>query len=150
MLGDDKRIPPGRGKPAPDIWLVALETINARLERDGKKRIRPEECLVFEDSVPGTESARRAGMQVVWCPHEGLLNEYKGREELVLAGLMGEYKEVGDDVLGKVDGQDKEGQVKKTASPPGEVGDGWARLVKTLEDFPYAEYGIGVKEEEKL
>ncbi|CAK1358039.1 unnamed protein product [Cercospora beticola] len=150
VLGDDKRIPPGRGKPAPDIWLVALETINKKLEREGKEKIRPEECLVFEDSVPGTESARRAGMQVVWCPHEGLLNEYKGREDLVLAGLMGEYKEVGDDVLGKVEGGDKEGQVKKTASPPGEVGDGWARLVKTLEDFPYAEYGIGVKEEEKL
>jgi pseudouridine-5'-monophosphatase len=125
VLGDDPRIAPGRGKPAPDIWLVALQTINDKRRHEGGEAIRPEECLVFEDSVPGTESARRAGMQVVWCPHPGLLQEYAGREEQVLAGQMGE--------------------LKGESAVVGEVGDGWARLVKSLEELPYEEYGIGVK-----
>jgi pseudouridine-5'-monophosphatase len=128
VLGDDERIPKGRGKPAPDIYLLALETINARRRKMGEgKDIKPEECLVFEDSVPGVEAGRRAGMQVVWCPHPGLLKEYAGREEQVLAGLMGEHKgEEGDDVT------------------VGEIGDGWSVLLKTLEDFPYDKFGIEV------
>lgn len=48
VLGDDARIPPGKGKPAPDICLLALETINSGLRKKGKKEIRREECLVFE------------------------------------------------------------------------------------------------------
>lgn len=128
VLGDDSRIAAGRGKPAPDIYLLALETVNERLRREGKEEVKAEECLVFEDSVPGVESGRRAGMQVVWCPHAGLLNEYKGREEEVLAGLTGEMKEM-------------EGEGGK---PPGEIGDGWARLFGSLEGFPYRDYGIQV------
>lgn len=134
VLGDDERIPKGRGKPAPDIYLLALETVNARLRREGKNEVRPEECLVFEDSVPGVESGRRAGMQVVWCPHPGLLQEYKGRKEEVLAGLTGEMKEA-------------EGGGGK---PPGAIGDGWARLFSSLEAFPYADYGIQVAGGERL
>lgn len=145
VLGDDRRIPKGRGKPAPDIYLLALETVNARLKRERGSEARlvsPQECLVFEDSVPGVEAGRRAGMQVVWCPHEGLLREYQGREELVLAGLCGEYEEVEarNEDLGVVveDGE------KRETGPPGVVGDGWARMVASLENFPYADYGIQV------
>ena len=65
ILGNDSRIGKGRGKPAPDIYLLALETINVRIRREGGKDIEPQKCLVFEDSVPGVESGRRAGMQVV-------------------------------------------------------------------------------------
>lgn len=65
VLGDDVRIPKGRGKPAPDIYLLALEMVNATLA-EGEKKIAPEECLVFEDSVPGVEAGRRAGMRVIW------------------------------------------------------------------------------------
>ena len=141
VLGDDKRIAPGRGKPAPDIYLLALKTINQRLEREGKTAIQPEQCLVFEDSVPGVEAGRRAGMQAVWCPHPGLLQEMKGKEEQVLAGMMGEHKEVEEETDGAVD-RDRQGRKK---GAPGEVGDGWARLYGSLEDFPYASYGIEVK-----
>jgi len=142
VLGDDKRIPPGRGKPAPDIYLLALETINERLRREGKQEITPAECLVFEDSVPGIESGRRAGMQAVWCPHPGLLQEMKGKEDLILAGQMGEHKEVmqKNEQLGVVE-QDGHGRKK---GAPGEVGDGWARFLPTLENFPYDSYKIRV------
>ncbi|KAJ9667498.1 hypothetical protein H2201_002367 [Coniosporium apollinis] len=152
VLGDDKRIKPGRGKPAPDIYLLALETINARLRQSGEREVEPAECLVFEDSVPGVEAGRRAGMQVVWCPHPGLLEEYRGREKEVLAGLMGEHKE--DDGFAdeakaetaRIAGQAEEETGKKVGKTvngrPGQVDDGWARLFETLEDFPYESYGV--------
>jgi pseudouridine 5'-phosphatase len=167
VLGDDPRIAEGRGKPAPDIYLLALETINERLRRENGKEIEPQECLVFEDSVPGVEAGRRAGMQVVWyvkatgiritrclrqlltllpfifrCPHPGLLNEYRGREAEVLAGLTGEHKELEEknEMIGVVD---PHGQERKKGAP-GEIGDGWARLFSTLEAFPFSDYGITV------
>jgi len=67
VLGDDARVAPGRGKPAPDIYLLALQLLNKVIREEGhEKEIRPEECLVLEDSVPGVEAGRRAGCQVVW------------------------------------------------------------------------------------
>ncbi|KAK4236223.1 HAD-like domain-containing protein [Achaetomium macrosporum] len=122
VLGDDKRIAPGRGKPLPDIYLLALKTINDSLPA-GEKPIMPEECLVFEDSVPGVEAGRRAGMRVIWCPHPMLKKEYAGREAEVLAGRMGE---AGDVDLHQV----------------GDIDDGWAEYLPTLVDFPYEKYGI--------
>ena len=122
VLGDDPRIPVGRGKPAPDIYLLALKTVNDSRE-EGEREIRPDECLVFEDSVPGVEAGRRAGMRVVWVPHPGLYEEYKDRKEEVLAGRTGEMGEVDLHQLGQ-------------------VGDGWAEYLKSLEDFDYEKYGI--------
>lgn len=43
------------GKPHPEIYLKAAERLDAR----------PEECLVFEDSPTGAETARRAGCPTV-------------------------------------------------------------------------------------
>ncbi len=122
VLGDDVRIPAGRGKPLPDIYHLALKTINDSLPA-GEPPITPQECLVFEDSVPGVEAGRRAGMRVVWCPHPMLKREYKGREPEVLAGRTGEAGEVDLHQLG-------------------EVGDGWAEEFATLVEFPYEKYGM--------
>ena len=49
-------------KPAPDPYLRALELVNA--ERHDRV-VQPQECLVVEDSGPGAEAGRLAGMQVV-------------------------------------------------------------------------------------
>lgn len=148
-MGDDERIPAGKGKPAPDIYHLALKTINDGIRREGReKEITPEECLVFEDSVPGIEAGRRAGMRVIWCPHPRLLEEYTGREAEVLAGQGSACKDeqgpkaaakVGEDIRGKEirSGQRVEGE-------PGEPGDGWGQLLLTLENFPYEQYGIQV------
>lgn len=84
VMGDDLRLQPGRGKPMPDIYLLALSDINAG--RDESDRLGPEECLVFEDSVAGVQAGRRAGMRVIWVPHQGLRELYLGREEEVLRG----------------------------------------------------------------
>ncbi|KAI5861573.1 HAD-like protein [Durotheca rogersii] len=124
VLGDDERVPPGRGKPLPDIYLLALKTINDSLD-EGEKPITPEECLVFEDSVPGVEAGRRAGMRVVWCPHPMLKKECEGREKEILAGRTGEAGEVDAHQLGEID-------------------DGWADYFVSLTDLPYEKYGIVV------
>jgi pseudouridine-5'-monophosphatase len=146
VVGDDPRIGAGKGKPAPYIYLLALETINTRLRAQGEPDIHPEECLVFEDSVPGVEAGRRAGMQVVWCPHPGLLNEYKGREAEVLAGLTGEHKEDGGEKIAedvKDDIKGKEQRIHaRIVGRPGELGDGWAVLLGSLEDFDYEYFGM--------
>lgn len=128
VTGDDTRIPEGRGKPHPDIFLLALRTINDSLP-EGEAPITPEECLVFEDSVPGVEAGRRAGMRVVWVPHAMLKAHYAGREEEVLAGRTFE--------AGEVD-----------MHQVGELGDGWADYMVSLENFPYEKYGITVPDVE--
>jgi pseudouridine 5'-phosphatase len=140
VLGDDPRIPAGRGKPAPDIYLLALKVLNATMEAQGLPPIQPEECLVFEDSVPGVESGRRAGMQVVWCPHPELLKEYSGREKEVLAGLTGEHKEDEEEQLRHAEVEVQLG--KRKVGTPGEIDDGWGTLLRSLEAFPYDRFGI--------
>jgi HAD superfamily hydrolase (TIGR01509 family) len=44
-----------RGKPAPDIFLHAAKVMGAE----------PRDCVVIEDSVPGVQGARAAGMRVL-------------------------------------------------------------------------------------
>ncbi|ETN42275.1 uncharacterized protein HMPREF1541_04216 [Cyphellophora europaea CBS 101466] len=137
VVGDDPRIPRGRGKPLPDIYLLALQCINDGIdsEGNGERHVQPEECLVFEDSVPGVEAGRRAGMRTIWCPHKGLLEVYKDRVEQVLAGNTGEHKE---EDLDHTAGE----PLKGSPGHVGEIGDGWAEMLATLEDFDYMKYGI--------
>ena len=142
VLGDDERLK--RVKPWPDIYLLALDKINEGIRRRKKEEgsteteVTKDECLVLEDALQGVESARRAGMRVIWWPHKGLLEEYKGREKEVLAGLTGQLKEeevVDSDVI-----EDELGLKEK----PGEIDDGRAELLLSLEGFSFQRYGIDV------
>ena len=51
-------VAPGRGKPAPDMFLLAAK----------KMGVEPTRCLVFEDAELGIQAALAAGMQVVRVP----------------------------------------------------------------------------------
>ncbi len=46
------------GKPAPDIFLLAAQRLG----------VDPSQCLVLEDSEPGTRAAHAAGMAVIIVP----------------------------------------------------------------------------------
>ena len=117
-----------------------MKTINDDLKAKGEAEITPEECLVFEDSVPGVEAGRRAGMRVIWCPHPELLKIYAGRKAEVLAGITGMQKDA-NEVEAALD---KAGAKGRVLGRPGTVGDGWAELLTTLKGFPYERYGIKV------
>lgn len=124
VLGDDPRVPKGRGKPAPDIYLIALQLLNSTVD-PAENPIMADECLVFEDSVAGVEAGRRAGMRVIWVPHPDVAVEYQEKEKNVLAGRTG--------MMDLGDGQQL-----------GEINDGWAEYIPSLECFNYAKYGIHV------
>jgi len=50
-------------KPAPHCYLTALERLNGKRVGEGANPLRADECLVIEDSPPGIESGRQAGMR---------------------------------------------------------------------------------------
>jgi beta-phosphoglucomutase len=52
-------------KPAPDCYLLALEHLNEHRRDDRKMPLLSRECLVIEDSPPGIEAARTAGMHTI-------------------------------------------------------------------------------------
>lgn len=60
ITGDDPRI--ARGKPAPDIFLLAARELGAD----------PASCVVLEDAPSGVAAARAAGMQVIAVPYPGM------------------------------------------------------------------------------
>ena len=52
-------------KPAPDCYLTALEQLNEKLRTERRQQLLANECLVIEDSPPGIESGRQAGMRTL-------------------------------------------------------------------------------------
>lgn len=137
VFGTDESMQGKQKKPAPDVFLLALEIVNAELA-SGEKEIMPNECLIFEDSVAGVEAGRRAGMRVVWIPHAGLRGVWKGREHLVLEGKS----ETG------VDGTFSQETTDQEIDDDHEIiwsEDGWAQMLSSLEKFPYETYNIRIK-----
>ena len=67
-------------KPAPDCYLLAQERLNAQLRKARHLPVLSEECLVVEDSPPGIQSGREAGMRTL-----GVTNTVT-EEELRTAG----------------------------------------------------------------
>jgi beta-phosphoglucomutase family hydrolase len=60
------------GKPAPDTFLAAAQ----------KLALKPENCIVIEDSLPGVEAGKKAGMSVI------ALTTTRGRTELTEADIV--------------------------------------------------------------
>jgi len=70
------------GKPAPDAYLVAKE----RFPISNRPK-QASDCLVFEDSPNGVESAKAAGMQCVMVPDQRLDRKYTKEATLVLNSI---------------------------------------------------------------
>ncbi len=62
-----------KGKPAPDIYLAVAE----------KLAVKPKNCLVFEDIIPGIQAGKAAGMQV--CAVYDKYSEYQDMEKHMLS-----------------------------------------------------------------
>jgi len=66
------------GKPAPDLFLAAAAAL----------RVDAERCLVIEDSLPGAEAARSAGMRVVTVDRTGEVLGELASVDRIDAGLL--------------------------------------------------------------
>lgn len=56
-----------KGKPHPETFLLLARAL----------KVRPADCVVFEDSLLGEEAARRAGMQVVGITSSHRADEFR-------------------------------------------------------------------------
>ena len=52
-------------KPAPECYLLAFERLNAKRRAERLLPLLSQECLVVEDSPPGIQSGREAGMRTL-------------------------------------------------------------------------------------
>lgn len=84
VTGDDPRIPPGRGKPHPDIWFACLDSLNKDRLVQGLPSIGIHECLIFEDGIPGVISGVRANAHVIWIPDAAAIQTLEGKEQEIV------------------------------------------------------------------
>ncbi|MEL7035916.1 MAG: HAD-IA family hydrolase [Cyanobacteria bacterium J06592_8] len=75
IRGDDPELK--RGKPAPDIFLLAAQRLGAK----------PENCLVFEDALAGVAAAKAAGMFVVAVPAADMDKQLYAEADQILNSL---------------------------------------------------------------
>lgn len=71
--GDDVQ----HNKPAPDIYQLAATRL----------QVRPDQCLVFEDSIAGIQAAKAAGMTVVAVPNSITRNLNFSHADQIVFGL---------------------------------------------------------------
>lgn len=77
------------GKPAPDIYLLAARRMGAA----------PERCLALEDSVPGAQAAKAAGMVTIAVPGPHENASAFGFADHIYDTLAGVAQDI-DDLLG--------------------------------------------------
>jgi HAD superfamily hydrolase (TIGR01509 family) len=65
------------GKPHPEIYLLSLKRLN----------VSPKECIVFEDTVTGVESAKSAGLYCIAVPNQFSKGQDFSKADLVVDSL---------------------------------------------------------------
>lgn len=66
-----------KSKPNPEIYLLAAKKIN----------LNPNQCLALEDTIPGIEAAKKAGMKCIAIPNKFNKNDIFSEADLVLNSL---------------------------------------------------------------
>jgi HAD superfamily hydrolase (TIGR01509 family) len=72
-----------RGKPAPDVYLLAAQTM----------KVAPEQCIVVEDNIHGVAAARTAGMTVIGFTGGSHIEDGYA-DELLRAGVVAILEEL--------------------------------------------------------
>ena len=77
----------GKPKPDPEIFQKALVLLNRKSSLPGTRGdrgpIQPAECLVIEDSAPGIQAAKTAGMRVLALTHTLSADRLQGADLIV-------------------------------------------------------------------
>jgi len=93
VCSDDERILPGRGKPNPDVFLVAAKSLGRKVgesdvdQAGTEEKLERSKGLIFEDAISGVIAGTRAGMKVVWIPDPELAALYPPSEVATTATL---------------------------------------------------------------
>jgi mannitol-1-/sugar-/sorbitol-6-/2-deoxyglucose-6-phosphatase len=72
-----------KGKPDPAVFISTAKML----------RVKPEECLVFEDSVNGIKAGLAAGMKVVGVPEPHMRNDKRYRLANLVIHSLTEFNE---------------------------------------------------------
>ncbi|RPA85567.1 HAD-like protein [Ascobolus immersus RN42] len=121
-----------RRKPHPDLYQLALEVVNEERIHAGKEPAKPDDCLVFEDSIIGVKSGLSAGMRVVWNPVEVV-------RDLCRVLVEGKEKDL-DHWEEKAEDEEME-KLKDHINLFGKENPG-LHVVDTLEGFDWGRYGM--------
>ena len=79
-----------RTKPDPEVYQKALQRLNEHPTlKTEKTGVLPSECLVIEDSAPGIQAAKAAGMPVLGLTHTVESSHLSGADRILpsLAGV---------------------------------------------------------------
>jgi riboflavin kinase len=67
-----------KGKPDPDVYLLSAERLD----------VPPDRCLALEDSLPGCQAAKAAGMVAVAIPNGHTANDDFGFVDYIFGSLL--------------------------------------------------------------
>lgn len=78
-------------KPAPDCYLNGLEQLNEKRRAEGRQPLLASECLVIEDSPPGIESGRQAGMRTLGITNTVSAEQLRAAGAEVVSASLGDW-----------------------------------------------------------
>lgn len=87
IITGDNPVIASKGKPLPFIWWLGLDTLNNKYGTE----IKPEECLIFEDAIPGFISGKRSSGYVIWVPDQNAIKITPPGEITKLVGEKNEH-----------------------------------------------------------
>lgn len=67
-----------KAKPAPDIYLLAMQALN----------LKPEDCIVYEDSAAGIKAGKQAGCKVI-AREDRRFNQDQSHADLIVKDIQG-------------------------------------------------------------